>query len=90
VADYADAMIDIREYDVPYHMRWLIDTEVRCGWWYNVKASDGDVTVTHRPDLLARGEVGQPICNNSFPGFTPIWSTDLQAIPNGLRTTTST
>ena len=27
VADYADAMIDIREYDVPYHMRWLIDTE---------------------------------------------------------------
>ena len=31
--------------------------EVRCGWWYNVKASGGEVTVTHRPDLLARGEV---------------------------------
>jgi hypothetical protein len=25
------------QYDVPYHMRWLIDTETRCGWWYNVK-----------------------------------------------------
>ena len=22
IANYADAMIDIREYDVPYHMRW--------------------------------------------------------------------
>jgi DNA polymerase epsilon subunit 1 len=50
-------MIDIREYDVPYHMRWLIDTETRCGWWYNVKASGGEVTLTHRADLLARGEV---------------------------------
>lgn len=45
IANYADAMIDIREYDVPYHMRWLIDTETRCGWWYNVKVGgngDGD------------------------------------------------
>ena len=57
IANYGDAMIDIREYDVPYHMRWLIDTETRCGWWYDVKANAGDVTLTHRPDLLARGEV---------------------------------
>ena len=57
VANYADAMIDIREYDVPYHMRWLIDTETRCGWWYNVRAMSGEVTLTHRDDILARGEV---------------------------------
>ena len=58
IANYADAMIDIREYDVPYHMRWLIDTETRCGWWYKVQASkQGEVTLTHRKDMLARGEV---------------------------------
>ena len=57
IANYADAMIDIREYDVPYHMRWLIDSEVRCGWWYDVRASAGDVSLNHRADLLARGEV---------------------------------
>ena len=57
VGDAFDAMIDIREYDVPYHVRFLIDTETRCGWWYNVRASGGEVTLTHRADLLARGEV---------------------------------
>ena len=57
IANYADAMIDIREYDVPYHVRWLIDTETRCGWWYDVRASAGETILTHRPDLLARGEV---------------------------------
>ena len=57
IANYADAMMDIREYDVPYHMRFLIDTETRCGWWYQVKAVQGEVTLTHRSDMLARGEV---------------------------------
>ena len=57
VANYADAIVDIREYDVPYHMRWLIDTDTRCGWWYEVRASAGDVSLRHRADLLARGEV---------------------------------
>ena len=57
VANYADAIVDIREYDVPYHMRWLIDTDTRCGWWYDVRASAGDVSLRHRADLLARGEV---------------------------------
>ena len=57
VANYGDAIVDIREYDVPYHMRWLIDTDVRCGWWYNVRASAGDVSLRHRADLLTRGEV---------------------------------
>ena len=46
-------MIDIREYDVPYH-RFLIDTGTRCGWWYKVKVKQGEVTLTHRKDMLAR------------------------------------
>ena len=57
VANYGDAIVDIREYDVPYHMRWLIDTGARCGWWYDVRASAGEVSLRHRADLLARGEV---------------------------------
>jgi DNA polymerase epsilon subunit 1 len=57
VGNYADAIVDIREYDVPYHMRWLIDTDARCGWWYDVRASAGEVSLRHRDDLLTRGEV---------------------------------
>ena len=37
--DALEAMEDVREYDVPFHMRWAIDTGVRCGWWYTVKAT---------------------------------------------------
>jgi len=57
--DYEDAMLDIREYDVPFHMRYMIDSEVRCGHWYDVKIEigDGDVIITHRPDLKRRAEV---------------------------------
>ena len=57
--DYEDAMLDIREYDVPFHMRYMIDSEVRCGHWYDVKVEigDGDVIITHRPDLKRRAEV---------------------------------
>ena len=33
-------MIDIREFDVTYHMRVSIDTEIRCGKWYTVHNID--------------------------------------------------
>ena len=55
--DYEDAMVDIREYDVPYHMRYLIDSEVRCGKWYSVRAEHGLVTLTLQEEMLTRGEV---------------------------------
>lgn len=29
-------LTDIREYDVPYHMRYCIDNDLRCGCWYDV------------------------------------------------------
>ena len=28
-------LLDIREYDVPYHCRVCIDTGLRCGKWFN-------------------------------------------------------
>lgn len=35
--DVTEHLEDIREYDVPYHVRFAIDTDVRCGHWFNVK-----------------------------------------------------
>ncbi|CAI5468278.1 unnamed protein product [Closterium sp. Yama58-4] len=49
-------MVDIREYDVPYHMRFAIDKNVRCGWWYTVAIDAGNITLTHRPDLIRSPE----------------------------------
>lgn len=33
LSDFADNIIDIREYDVPYHHRFAIDTGVLRVWW---------------------------------------------------------
>lgn len=41
VQDALDALVDVREYDVPYHMRFQIDTDVRCGHWFTVTAKVG-------------------------------------------------
>ena len=35
--DMMDMIIDLREDDVPYHVRVCIDNEIRCGLWYNLK-----------------------------------------------------
>ena len=40
--DALDALVDMREYDVPYHMRFQIDTDVRCGHWFTVSAKVKD------------------------------------------------
>jgi DNA polymerase epsilon subunit 1 len=49
--------VDIREYDVPYHHRYAIDTEVRCGSWYMVRSVAGEVALSPREDLLLRAEM---------------------------------
>ena len=33
-----DALVDLREHDVPYHIRVQIDCDVRCGHWFTVRA----------------------------------------------------
>ncbi|OEL31457.1 DNA polymerase epsilon catalytic subunit A, partial [Dichanthelium oligosanthes] len=55
--DYINYIIDLREYDVPYHVRFAIDNDVRCGQWYNVSVSGSDVLLQRREDLLQRAEV---------------------------------
>ena len=42
---------DVREYDVPYHMRFSIDTGVRCGLWFEAKSTMGVISLEARPDL---------------------------------------
>lgn len=56
IADASDFIVDIREYDVPYHVRVAIDLDIRVGKWYNVEAKHGHITVScieervQRPD----------------------------------------
>eukprot|EP00775_Hariotina_reticulata_P007932 gene7932-8128_t len=54
--DVLESIIGMREYDVPYHVRFAIDTDTRAGHWYTVRAQDGIVSLIHRPDLLQRAE----------------------------------
>ena len=39
--DAEDAMVEMREYDVPFHVRFAIDNDVRAGHWYSVAAKVG-------------------------------------------------
>ena len=34
--DVLEALEDMREYDVPYHVRVAIDTDLRAGHWFTV------------------------------------------------------
>ncbi|KAG0453679.1 hypothetical protein HPP92_024983 [Vanilla planifolia] len=55
--DFVDCILDLREYDVPYHVRFAIDNDVRCGQWYDVGVCSRGVTLEKRTDLLQRAEV---------------------------------
>ncbi|MCD7471233.1 DNA polymerase epsilon catalytic subunit A [Datura stramonium] len=55
--DFIDYITDLREYDVPYHVRFAIDIDVRCGQWYDVSVSSSGVMLEKRTDLLQRAEV---------------------------------
>ncbi|KAL8475241.1 hypothetical protein ACS0TY_031590 [Phlomoides rotata] len=55
--DFIDCINDLREFDVPYHVRFAIDNDIRCGLWYDVSVSSSEITVERRTDLLQRAEV---------------------------------
>ena len=54
-----DNLTDIREHDVPYHVRVSIDLQFHVGLWYDVTLLSGDShpTIKQRKDLLER-----PVC----------------------------
>ncbi|TYK05646.1 DNA polymerase epsilon catalytic subunit A-like [Cucumis melo var. makuwa] len=55
--DFLECIVDLREYDVPYHVRFAIDHDLRCGQWYDVSVSSTGITLEKRKDLLQRAEV---------------------------------
>ncbi|KAK4099131.1 DUF1744-domain-containing protein [Parathielavia hyrcaniae] len=52
-AEASDFIVDIREYDVPYHVRVMIDLDIRVGNWYFVEAKNGVTTVIRNEERLA-------------------------------------
>ncbi|SZF01166.1 unnamed protein product [Blumeria hordei] len=56
VADASDFIIDIREWDVPYHVRVMIDMDVRTGKWYTVEAKHGVISIKCLEDRLQRAD----------------------------------
>ncbi|KAJ5174824.1 DNA polymerase epsilon catalytic subunit A [Penicillium canariense] len=52
----SDFIVDIREYDVPYHVRVSIDKDIRIGKWYNVEAKHGAITLTCLEERLQRAD----------------------------------
>ena len=39
--DALESIVEMREHDVPYHVRFEIDTDTRCGHWFTVRAKVG-------------------------------------------------
>ena len=56
ILDASDFIVDIREYDVPYHVRVAIDRDIRVGKWYFVDAKHGHVTLTCNEEHLQRAD----------------------------------
>ncbi|KAK3293009.1 uncharacterized protein B0H64DRAFT_363312 [Chaetomium fimeti] len=52
-AEASDFIVDIREYDVPYHVRVMIDLDIRVGNWYFVEAKNGVTTIIRNEERLA-------------------------------------
>jgi DNA polymerase epsilon subunit 1 len=56
IADASDFIQDIREYDVPYHVRVAIDLDIRIGKWYTIEAKHGHVKLKCLEDRLTRAD----------------------------------
>ncbi|KAI9860198.1 MAG: DNA polymerase epsilon catalytic subunit [Trichoglossum hirsutum] len=56
IADASDYIVDIREYDVPYHVRVAIDKNIRIGKWYVVEAKHGVTTFKCLEERLQRAD----------------------------------
>ncbi|PBC29548.1 DNA polymerase epsilon catalytic subunit A [Apis cerana cerana] len=51
--DFTDNILDIREYDVPHHIRVSIDMKICCGSWYTIKTRGNDVPlITKKDDII--------------------------------------
>ncbi|KAL9625564.1 MAG: hypothetical protein Q9160_000277 [Pyrenula sp. 1 TL-2023] len=56
IKEASDFIVDIREYDVPYHVRVAIDKDIRIGKWYTVEARHGTISMTCIEERLQRAD----------------------------------
>ena len=57
LASQLENILDMREYDVPYHVRVAIDCKINVGHWYHVKGRGSDP-----PEIrLVRDELDSPV-----------------------------
>lgn len=58
ISQYLTKITDIREYDVAYHVRTMIDNEIRCAYWYSVTL-DGPLLqgMEHLPEKLDKADL---------------------------------
>ncbi|XP_029296654.1 DNA polymerase epsilon catalytic subunit A [Cottoperca gobio] len=56
ISDQLDNIVDMREYDVPYHMRLSIDLKIHVAHWYNVRYRGSAYLpeIVRRDDLVER------------------------------------
>ncbi|KZT25874.1 DUF1744-domain-containing protein [Neolentinus lepideus HHB14362 ss-1] len=54
--DPRDAIIDVREFDVPYYLRVAIDNEIRVGLWYSVTFTAGQPSFQHLAERVKRAD----------------------------------
>ena len=53
-----DNIVDIREYDVPYHVRVAIDNKINVGHWYHVRGRGSE-----SPEITPlEEEPDRPVC----------------------------
>jgi DNA polymerase epsilon subunit 1 len=76
-----DHIIDIREYDVPYHVRVAIDNRINVGHWYNVKGHGSEPPeislVKEEPDRPDPVVLAYDIETTKLPLKFPDPSTDM-------------
>lgn len=54
--DPSEIIYDIREYDVPYHVRVAIDKDIRVGKWYTVESKSGVINLTEMSEREIRAD----------------------------------
>ncbi|XP_046997014.1 DNA polymerase epsilon catalytic subunit 1 [Schistocerca americana] len=53
--DHLESIMDIREYDVPYHIRVSLDNKIFCGSWYSVQSRGTEPPIIKkRDDIIER------------------------------------
>lgn len=54
--DCVNKLVDLREHDVPYHVRVAIDRQIFVGHWYDVRGLGKFTSIAARPDIVDNPE----------------------------------